>query len=169
MRGPYIDALAMFRRDALLAAGAYSTELIDHGWFGWEDYDLWLKLADAGQDCVQVPQVLASYRVHPDSMIGRTNRHAEAIARYLRKKFARLERAHPDLDRYFGFAANEVWAGGFEAGSVTDELRRSHQDRHRLQEHLQDMYASWSWRITAPLRAVYRVLTWPIRSRTRGR
>ncbi len=56
LRGPYIDALAMFRRDVLQSLGGYSTELLDYGWFGWEDYDLWLKLAEAGHLCAQVPE-----------------------------------------------------------------------------------------------------------------
>ena len=28
----------------MLDVGGYATELIEHGWFGWEDYDLWLTL-----------------------------------------------------------------------------------------------------------------------------
>ena len=49
LEGPYIDAMALLDRQAVLDVGGYSTELIDYGWFGWEDYDLWLKLAQAGQ------------------------------------------------------------------------------------------------------------------------
>ncbi len=40
---PYIDAMAMFRRDALLELGGYDTTLSQIGWFGWEDYDMWLR------------------------------------------------------------------------------------------------------------------------------
>ena len=98
VRAPYIDALALFRRNVLHAVGGYSTELVDHGWFGWEDYDLWLKLAEAGYTCVQVPNILASYRVHPASMTATTNREAARMARYFRKKFTALAAAHPDLD-----------------------------------------------------------------------
>ncbi len=64
IRSPYIDAMAMMDREAVLSVGGYSTELIDHGWFGWEDYDLWLKLAAAGFACRLVPNVLSSYRAH---------------------------------------------------------------------------------------------------------
>ena len=28
----------------MLDVGGYATELIEHRWFGWEDYDLWLTL-----------------------------------------------------------------------------------------------------------------------------
>jgi glycosyltransferase involved in cell wall biosynthesis len=36
--GNYIDAMALIRREALLAAGGYAVLADDHG---WEDYDLW--------------------------------------------------------------------------------------------------------------------------------
>jgi glycosyltransferase involved in cell wall biosynthesis len=45
---PYIDAMAMFDRNILRKMGGYSMELMEIGWSGWEDYDLWLKLAQAG-------------------------------------------------------------------------------------------------------------------------
>ena len=72
MRLPYVDAMALFDRRALLDVDGYST---DHPWMGWEDYDLWLKLAAAGKRIALVPEVLTSYRVHPASMIHDTNRH----------------------------------------------------------------------------------------------
>jgi glycosyltransferase involved in cell wall biosynthesis len=103
VRGPYIDALAMFRRDVLLSVGGYSTELIEHGWFGWEDYDLWLKLAAAGHAVVQVPEVLAAYRVHPHSMIRQTNRDVMAIGLHLAQKFKALAEAEPGLPGMFGY------------------------------------------------------------------
>jgi len=66
---PYIDAMAMFNRDILIKVGGYSTELIEYGWFGWDDYDVWLKLAQGNYTCKFVPQVLSAYRVHSTSMI----------------------------------------------------------------------------------------------------
>jgi glycosyltransferase involved in cell wall biosynthesis len=164
VRGPYIDALAMFRRESLRAVGGYSTELIDYGWFGWEDYDLWLKLADAGHTCVQVPQVLASYRVHAESMIRHTNRGTEAIAGHLRRKFDRLKRAHPGLDRYFGFpdASARVAAASPAPSSDIDAWQRC----RALEAQLGAMYGSWSWRVTGPLRAAYDLF--PRRLRGKG-
>ncbi len=57
VRQPYIDAMAMFDRDILLQVGGYSTDLIEYGWFGWDDYDVWLKLAQANYVCKFVPKV----------------------------------------------------------------------------------------------------------------
>ncbi len=37
--------MAMFRRDTLLELGGYDHTLSEIGWFGWEDYDMWLRFA----------------------------------------------------------------------------------------------------------------------------
>jgi Glycosyl transferase family 2/Glycosyl transferases group 1 len=50
VQGPYVDAMAMFRRDVLLQLGGYDHTLSEIGWFGWEDYDMWLPLASS-QTC----------------------------------------------------------------------------------------------------------------------
>jgi glycosyltransferase involved in cell wall biosynthesis len=102
VRMPYVDAMALFDRRALEAVDGYSTDL---EWMGWEDYDLWLKLAQAGRSCALVPEVLSAYRVHPASMIHETNRNADALARHFRRKFDALARRHPGLPTLFGFPA----------------------------------------------------------------
>ena len=100
VRRPYIDAMALFDRGAVLALDGYSTDL---GWMGWEDYDLWLKLAQAGKSCALVPEVLSAYRVHSRSMIHETNHHTPELARHFRRKFAPLALRYPDLPMLFGF------------------------------------------------------------------
>ena len=62
--GSYIDALALFRRDAWRLAGKYNESLPP----GWEDYDFWLKIARCNGSGVHVPQILAKYRAHGSSM-----------------------------------------------------------------------------------------------------
>lgn len=52
----------MVRRSALLAAGGYDSEMVCG-----EDYDLWVRLASAGNSIAVLPQVLLRYRVHPHS------------------------------------------------------------------------------------------------------
>jgi hypothetical protein len=152
--------MAMFDRQALARVGGYSTELLDHGWFGWEDYDLWLKLAQAGQRCRLVPNVLSAYRVHPNSMIHRTNNTTRAFARYFRQKFRQLVEEFPDMDRYFGFPADNRAApiGGPSPDGRTDSNGLLHRCLD-LERELQAVYASASWRVTAPLRLVFRYLT----------
>ncbi len=77
----YIDALALIRRSALEALGGYTT---DRRLYGWEDYDLWCRIADRGGHAAHVPEILARYRLAPGSMISLTNLSAresrEALA-----------------------------------------------------------------------------------------
>jgi glycosyltransferase involved in cell wall biosynthesis len=68
-RGNTIDAMAMVRRSVLEAHEGFA--VIPHG---WEDYDLWLRMCEAGQHLVQIPEILARYRNHATSMLrSRTN------------------------------------------------------------------------------------------------
>ena len=62
----YIDAMALIRRDALLAAGGYAVLADDHG---LEDYDLWCRFAELGLEGVFVPELICEYRVHAASMV----------------------------------------------------------------------------------------------------
>jgi len=160
---PYIDAMAMFDRQTVLDLGGYSTELIEHGWFGWEDYDLWLKLAEADRRCARLPNIVAAYRVHPSSMIHRTNRTTVKIVGHFHSKFAALVTRYADLDHYFGFPVPQKLAvnahepvAGTHFAAPPDTLV---QHNAELERQLADVYASMSWRITAPLRWAFRQLT----------
>ena len=85
-KGNYIDAMAMLRRDVLLAQGGYHT--IGKG---WEDYDLWLRLCEAEQTVLQIPEILSRYRVHRTSMLrAQTSRRA-----HKRELRAEITRRHP--------------------------------------------------------------------------
>lgn len=68
--GNYIDAFSLIRREALAALGGYSG---DTRLYGWEDYDLWVRMAEAGRHGVFVPEIIARYRVGASSMISHTN------------------------------------------------------------------------------------------------
>ncbi len=107
---PYIDAMAMFNKDILLEVGGYSTDLIEYGWFGWDDYDVWLKLAQANYSCKFVPKILSAYRVHPSSMINTTNKYALNIAKYFCQKFADITKKNQTSDMIFGFLQSEIYA-----------------------------------------------------------
>ena len=61
---PYIDAMALFDRRQLIEIGGYDTELYKFGWFGWEDYDLWLRIAQAKFRVSFLPNILCLYRHH---------------------------------------------------------------------------------------------------------
>ena len=66
----YIDAFALIRREAIVAMDGYS---YDPRLYGWEDYDLWVRMAEAGRHGVFVPEIIARYRVGHGSMISQTN------------------------------------------------------------------------------------------------
>jgi hypothetical protein len=68
--GNYIDAFSLIRREAIEALGGYS---YDPRLYGWEDYDLWVRMAEAGRSAVFVPEIIARYRVGHSSMITQTN------------------------------------------------------------------------------------------------
>ena len=88
--GNFIDAMAMIRRSALEAIGGYSTEVAFAG--GWEDFALWVAMADAGMSGVRVPDFVARYRVSPHSMLSLSNIDATAV-------WGALLRKHPILTR----------------------------------------------------------------------
>jgi hypothetical protein len=82
--GNYIDAQAMVRRCAFDRVGGYRDSVAS---YGWEDWDLWLRLAVAGEHGIHVPEMLGRYRTQPASMISVTNLAAdlsrqEIAARY---------------------------------------------------------------------------------------
>lgn len=68
--GNYIDALALFRREALIAMGGYSDD--PRLALGLEDYDLLARLAEAGRHGAFVRQFVGSYRVGHSSMLSIT-------------------------------------------------------------------------------------------------
>jgi len=80
--GNTIDAMVLMRRDAWEKAGGYATDM-PH--LGWEDFDLWFRIAKTSGWGVLVPEILARYRVHSQSMLmTETNPHQEKLWEYLR-------------------------------------------------------------------------------------
>jgi hypothetical protein len=75
----YIDAQAMWRKSEWVALGGYRDD--DEFVYGWEDWDLWLRLARAGGHAELRREILGRYRVRKGSMISLTNLEtADAIA-----------------------------------------------------------------------------------------
>jgi hypothetical protein len=66
----YIDAFSLIRSEAIGAMDGYS---YDQRLYGWEDYDLWVRMAEDGRHGVFVPEIIARYRVGHSSMISQTN------------------------------------------------------------------------------------------------
>jgi hypothetical protein len=83
----YLDAQAMIRRDVLERHGGYRH---DERMWGWEDWDLWLRLAVAGEHGVHLPEMLGRYRTQRASMIAMSNLAAEQMRAYLAERYPTL-------------------------------------------------------------------------------
>jgi len=83
----YIDALAMVRRSVLDEIGVFDTDV---RLYGWEDYDLWCRIAERGGRAAHVKEIVARYRAEPGSMISLTNLDREGPR-------AALAERHPKL------------------------------------------------------------------------
>lgn len=86
-QGNYIDAMAMMRRSALERIGGYPTE---EALYGWEDFSVWLGMADAGMNGIRVPQFIARYRIATHSMISISNIDTTAAWATLLRKYRTL-------------------------------------------------------------------------------
>ena len=86
-RGNYIDAMALVRREAWQAIGGYT-----HIPGGWEDFDFWCSLIDAGWHGILCPQVLATYTSHSSSMrAAHTTSQERRLSRLLQARHPWLE------------------------------------------------------------------------------
>jgi glycosyltransferase involved in cell wall biosynthesis len=99
---PYIDAMALFDRRQLIEIGGYDTELYRFGWFGWEDYELWLRIAQAKLQVSFLPNVLCLYRHHETAMNITTNLFDRDLVAHLYKKYHALVETYPPKNRILG-------------------------------------------------------------------
>jgi glycosyltransferase involved in cell wall biosynthesis len=62
LQGPYIDAMAMFRKKSLIEIGMYNHKMPP---YGWEDYELWMRIGKLDKKVLFVPSApLSYYRIH---------------------------------------------------------------------------------------------------------
>jgi len=104
---PYIDAMAMFRRDVLLESG-YDTKLNQIGWFGWEDYELWLRFVQKNYKVAFVPNILCLYRHHETSMINLTNLFEIDLVEHFIERFGELASHFEPHEMLFGVARESI-------------------------------------------------------------
>lgn len=114
IESPLPHPSAMVRRSVLLAAGGYR----ERGWP--EDYDLWLRLAEAGHRFVKVPRELVRWRDHGDRLTRRDRRYA--VERFLECKAHFLARGPlAGIDRLV------IWGAGQTGRRLSKHLiRRGH-------------------------------------------
>ncbi|RYE53660.1 MAG: hypothetical protein EOP48_13920 [Sphingobacteriales bacterium] len=85
----YIDACAMVRKAVFDELGGYDTQMKQIK-SGWEDWEMWLRLAFAGKEFRYWPHTGFRYRVNEDSMIGGINNSYEIrnkLTQYLHDKY----------------------------------------------------------------------------------
>jgi hypothetical protein len=81
-----LPGTSMVRRESLLAAGGWQ---LDAG--GYEDWDLWMAMAERGMRAVYVPGLVFSYRIHENGRMW-----ANAMGKHERLE-ALLRERHPAL------------------------------------------------------------------------
>ncbi len=79
-----LPADAMVRREALIAAGGWELK------GGYEDWDLWLALAERGARGIHVPVVAGRYRVRSNRMLAETEQRHDAMTAVLQERHPRL-------------------------------------------------------------------------------
>ncbi len=72
------------------------------GWFGWEDYDLWLRIAAAGLRVSFLPNVLCLYRHHDKAMSNTTNLFERELVAHLFEKHRALIESYSPKRRILG-------------------------------------------------------------------
>lgn len=68
--GNYIDAMSLVRTEEVVALGGFTEDLRLQG---WEDYDLWCRIAERGRHGVHVPRILGRYRIDHHSTQSTSN------------------------------------------------------------------------------------------------
>ena len=86
LQANYIVASAPFRLDAWQEVGGYHEDMVE----GYEDWELWLRLAKSGWHAERIPETLFYYRRSPTSMIARLRPKHDEWARFVREQ-------HPEL------------------------------------------------------------------------
>jgi GT2 family glycosyltransferase len=81
---PYVFVSALVTREAFDVVGGFSKEC-----WGSEDFDLWLRVVEAGFEVVTTREPLARYHLHPDSLSRNQLRMANAALTAYERALAR--------------------------------------------------------------------------------
>jgi glycosyltransferase involved in cell wall biosynthesis len=85
--GNFIDAMVLWRKQTMFDLGLYCTDPL---LYGWEDYELFLRLADKGGYGLLEPQFVARYRTSGFSMARTTNMSAISMAKQLTEMYPNI-------------------------------------------------------------------------------
>jgi glycosyltransferase involved in cell wall biosynthesis len=112
VESPLVNPSCMLRRSWLEAVGGYE----EHGWP--EDYDLWLRLAEAGARFAKVPAALLAWREHPGRLTRTDGRYA--VENFLRAKAHYLVRGPLQ-----GRQTVIIWGAGMIGRRLSKHLLRA--------------------------------------------
>lgn len=108
LRSPYVDAMALFKRDNLLAVGGYNIELGQRAFLGWEDYYLWCVALQKGWKIVHLPNLLCLYRTHKVAMSATMNLFTKQLVLLFADAFQDLVQQNPHLPTFFMYSRAEI-------------------------------------------------------------
>ncbi len=122
LRGNYIDACAVFRRQVWIDCGGYDSAMTP-----LEDWELWINAAAHGWRFHRLPDVTFDYRVRPASHISRVDR-----VEVLRMLLERVMTKHEAL--YRSRWIQELATVKCHVVELSKEIRRLSGERTRLSE-----------------------------------
>jgi len=112
VESPLCHPTVMFRKQAVQSLGGYQ----EHGWA--EDYDLWLRMNQAGMRFEKVPETLLEWREHP-------NRLTRTDSRYSLENFIRAKANYLAKGPLAGRDAVIIWGAGMHGRRLSKHLLRS--------------------------------------------
>ena len=85
--GNYIDAFSLLKKSKIVNLGGYSEELTV---YGWEDFDLWCRVANAGGHGTFHKNFVGIYNRRGSSMISNTNVDTQDARMFIRERSLKL-------------------------------------------------------------------------------
>jgi glycosyltransferase involved in cell wall biosynthesis len=181
---------SLVRREAVVAVGGFDAAMPEQG---DDDWDLWLTLVERGHRGVIVPEILHNYRRRPGSVSTvcwygpahlpllryRVSKHRETYKRYLDDVLLHQDDATAALLRHNDRLERHIESDLEPAVNLRRQELAALQSRLAAGSHVENLEAallattaevaalrtSMSWRVTAPLRAIYgRWLDWRARA-----
>lgn len=143
----YIDTCALYRRSDWERAGGYKS-----GIDGYEDWEFWLNLGKLGVTGHRLDVYGFWYQTHRVSMVSHARARHNAFC-------ARIRGWHPEL---YGRSSIRPQPGAGLSAEIglqhlRQRLQRKRSELDAAHATIRRFERSLSWRITAPLRAVYDV------------
>ena len=100
----YIDACAIIKKETIIELGLYDNKM---PYMGWEDWDLWIRMALKGKKTIYIDKIFFQYRFHHNSMIRTIGHKENDIRLYFVSKYNNIM-FHPG--KINEFVANSILA-----------------------------------------------------------